>query len=607
MSRLEPVRVLKHSVAVFALALAVDAGAARAESVTIPDRPEIVARKVVGLSARAVARSEPITLDVFGQEIVAEPTSTELTPEGRTVWLGRVREHGDSLVVLVASDDRLTGHISLDGESFAIRPLADGTQVLDRVDLTQLPDELPPIEPTRKAPTGQVVAGKSSSLPLLTASDGIDEIRLLVLYTPAAGDALVDPGSAIQLAVTLTNLALANSLVSTPIVLAGMAEIDFGTTDIWMGSELIQLTKPDDGIADEAHVLRDELEADVVMLVSDSRGACGISNLLLDLSIDSAENAFSITHHSCMGSAYTFTHELGHTLGAGHDRQAGCVGLFPFSCGYKHEGFLDLWRTVMAYPCNGVTCPRILNFSNPDVTYLRDPTGVSGDSSVATDNAKTIAIAVPTVASFRGPSIVPLDVTATENLFDGVRVDWTPPEIPAAAYRVQRFDRWTDKAPSKIWSVGGPPFFDESIESNGERFYRVSAFTLGLVQGPASSLVRGFRPSDTCGNGEIDDGTVEQCDGGSCCNDQCLIEPAAVCGRPVTGMSDSTCSIDVPSSADCLFIFKVAAALDRCEPACLCDVNAATSPGITPTDALLCLSAAVGDPAPLHCACPASE
>jgi hypothetical protein len=601
------VRALGYFFALFALALAAEAGIARAESVTILDRPEIVARQVGGVNPRALALSQPIALDLFGEEIVAEPTSIELTPEGRTVWTGRVRDVASSLVVLVASDERVTGHLALDGESYAIRPLSDGTQVIDRVDITQLPDELPPIEPTRKAPTGQVVTGKSPSVPPLTASDGIDEIRLLALYTPAAGDALVDPGSAIQLAVTLTNLALANSLVSTPIVLAGMAEMDFGTTDIWMGSELIQLTKPDDGIADEAHVLRDELAADVVMLVSDSRGACGISNLLLDLSIDSAENAFSITHHSCMGANYTFTHELGHTLGAGHDRQAGCVGLFPSSCGYKHEGFLDLWRTVMAYPCNGATCPRILNFSNPHVSYLGDPTGIGGDSSVATDNAGTIAIAVPTVASFRGPSLVPLNVTATEDLFDGVRVDWVPPAVPAAAYRVQRFDAWTDKAPSRVWSVGAPPFFDDTIESNGERFYRVSAFTMGLVQGPASSLVRGFRASDTCGNGDVDDGTEEQCDGGSCCDDECLIEPAAICGRPVTGMTDSTCSLRMPSSADCLFIFNAAAGLDRCEPACLCDVNAATSPGVTPTDALLCLSAAVGDPAPLHCTCPASE
>jgi hypothetical protein len=588
-----------------ALALATDT--VWAESAAIPDSPEIVARQIVSVSARAVARSEPITLDLFGDEVVAEPTSTQQTPEGRTVWVGRVRDCADSLVVLVASDDRLTGHVVRNGQSYSIRPLADGTQVLDRVDVAQLPDELAPIEPPRKAPTQHVMTGKSPSFPSVTASDGIDAIRLLALYTPAAGAALVDPGSAIQLAVTLTNLALSNSLVSTPIELAGMAEIDFGTTDLWMGSQLIQLAKTDDGIADEVHVLRDELEADVVMLVSDSRGACGISNLLLDLSIDAAENAFSITHHSCMGAAYTFTHEFGHTLGAGHDRQAGCVGLFPSSCGYKHEGFADLWRTVMSYPCNGVVCPRILNFSSPDVTYLGDPTGIAGDASVATDNAKTIAIAVPTVASFRGASIVPLNVTATENLFDGVRVGWTPPAVPAAAYRVQRFDRWTDKAPNRIWSIGGPPFFDETIESNDEQFYRVAAFTMGLVQGPASLLVRGFRPSDTCGNGVVDDATDEQCDGGGCCDDECLIEPAAVCGRPVTGMLDSTCSSGIPSSADCLFIFNASVGLERCEPACLCDVNAPTSPGVTPTDAMLCLAAAVGDPVPLQCACPASE
>ena len=580
-------------------------------SSAVPDRPEITERRIVGVSPDALAESQPVSLDLFGTELVAEPSRIETTADGKTIWLGRVRDRADSLVAFVASGGRVTGHVAVDGETYAIRPLADGTHALDRVDVSELPDELPPVEPKRKEPGPCPDApGEPSEpgAPSVAAADGIDTIRLLVVYTPGADDALVDAESSIQLAVTLTNVAFTNSLVATPVELAGTAEVDFATSDLWMGSQLVQMTSPDDGIADEIHALRDDLEADVVMLVSDARGACGISNLLLDLSIDSAADAFSITHHSCMGAGYTFTHELGHALGAGHERQAGCVGLFPYSCGYRREGPVNFWRTVMAYPCAGTTCPRILHFSSPDVFYLGEPTGIGGDPSVATDNAKTLALAAPTVASFRGPSLVPRDVRASENLLEGVRVSWTAPVLPAAAYRVQRFERWSDEAPSAEWTVGSSPFLDDTIAPNGERYYRVAAFTSSLVQGPASSLVRGFRRSASCGNGRPDAASGEQCDGGSCCDGDCLIRPDAICGRPVTGPLDATCSSSVPTAADCLRIFNASAGLEPCEPACICDVNGdSNARGITPTDALACLAAAVGGDVALECSCTEPE
>jgi len=338
------------------------------------------------------------------------------------------------------------------------------------------------------------------------------------------------------------------------------------------------------------------------MLVSEARGACGISNLLLDLSIDSAANAFTVTHFSCMNAGFTFSHELGHAFGAGHDRVAGCVGLFPDSCGYRHESDVASWRTLMAYPCAGTGCPRILYFSSPDVRYQGEQTGVGGEPDVATDNATTISLSAPTVASFRGPSLVPRNVVATADRTDGVLVSWTAPQLPVAAYRVQRFDRWSDDKPGAVWSARTSPFLDDTAEVNREYYYRVAPFTMDLIQGPASSLVHGFRRNSTCGNGEVDP-NGEQCDGGSCCNDLCLIEPESICGRPVTGPADSTCSLSVPSALDCLRIFNASTGLEACDRPCVCDVNASTGPGITPTDALICLGAAVGDGATFDCSC----
>lgn len=583
------------------IALPFAADVARADAQALPEHPEVSRREIVSLTPGALGTAAPVAIDLFGEEIVVEPTSTETTHAGQGVWVGSVRDRAGSLAVFVTSGARVTGYLELDGKTFELHPRADGSHELDEVDLSKLPDELPPLEPRRRPPADDCGASRTPSSPRATADDGIDVVRVLVVYTAAAAAELVDPASAIQLAMTLTNIAFANSQVRAAVELAGTSEVSFDESEAWMGTQLVQLTQPDDGVLDEVHTLRDELDADVVMLVSESRGACGISNLLLDRSIDAAADAFSITHFSCMNAGYTFTHELGHTLGAGHDRAAGCTGLFPYSCGYRNEGVTG-WRTLMAYPCAGIGCPRILNFSNPEVSFLGEPTGLSGDSSVATDNARTITLAAPTVASFRGASLVPLGVAATHDLSDAVRVDWFAPALPVDGYQVERFDRWSDRAASKTWSVSSSSFSDDTAELGVEYYYRVAAYTPDRVQGPASSLVRGLRRSADCGDGDVDS-NGEQCDGGTCCSDDCLIEPAAICGRPVTGWLDATCGGGDPTAVDCLFIFNSAAGLERCEPACLCDVNTTTQPGITATDALVCLGAVVGGHAALDCSC----
>ena len=567
------------------------------------ERPEISRRETVAVSPGVLATSEPVALDLFGRAVVLEPTETKVGSGGRSIWLGRVRDDVDSVAAFVTSGERVTGYIRVGGASYELHPQADGSHALEEVDVSQLPDELLPVVPERSPPSVQPRASLDTDN-VQAADDDADpgDVRLLVVYTPGAAAELVDPESAIELAVALTSDAFENSHITASIELAGMAEMDFGSSDLWVGTQLTQLTSPDDGIADEVHALRDELEADLVMLVTDARGACGVSNLLLDLSIDSAVNAFSVTHFSCMSAGFTFSHELGHAFGAGHDREAGCVGLFPYSCGYRRDDQDDPWRTLMAYPCAGTGCPRILYFSSPDVSYRGVPTGVGGPPDVATDNAKTISLAAPTVASFRGQSVVPRNVSATSDRLDGVMISWSAPPLPIVAYRIERFDHWRDDDPSAAWSTLAPPFMDDSAEINREYYYRVAPFTFGLVQGPASSLVRGFRRSSTCGDGTVD-ANGEQCDGGRCCDDECLIEPETICGRPVTGPVDATCTSTAPNAADCLRIFWASTGLATCERPCLCDVNVDTSPGITPTDALACLGAAVGNDVSLTCSC----
>jgi len=70
-----------------------------------------------------------------------------------------------------------------------------------------------------------------------------------------------------------------------------------------------------------------------------------------------------------------------------------------------------------------------------------------------------------------------------------------------------------------------------------------------------------------------------------------------LCGQPVsTGAT--------PTASDCLFILKSAVGSTICDPECVCDTNG--TGGVTASDALRCLSKAVGLDVALDCPCGAT-
>lgn len=127
---------------------------------------------------------------------------------------------------------------------------------------------------------------------------------------------------------------------------------------------------------------RDQLGADLVTLVvptaTDSCGLAWIAG-------SGADYGFSVTAASCM-SNFTLTHEIGHNLGANHNPEATSSNL-PYA--YSHGKIVPgKVRSVMSYPCP-VACPRVLQFSNPDVNFLSELFIPSGDTTQR-DNARSI-------------------------------------------------------------------------------------------------------------------------------------------------------------------------------------------------------------------------
>jgi peptidyl-Asp metalloendopeptidase len=132
-----------------------------------------------------------------------------------------------------------------------------------------------------------------------------------------------------------------------------------------------------DGYMDEIHQLRDQYQADVAVLIVDDADGCGLATRV---GADE-DDAFAVVHHTCAKTNFSLVHEIGHLIGASHER------------GYVHG---NEWRDIMSYKANCGGCPRLPVWSNPEVLIGGAPAGSAGH-----DNARVIAQNVLRVASFR--------------------------------------------------------------------------------------------------------------------------------------------------------------------------------------------------------------
>jgi len=117
------------------------------------------------------------------------------------------------------------------------------------------------------------------------------------------------------------------------------------------------------------------------------------------------------------GIVDTFTHELGHTLGAEHDPFNSSVGSTPglasftYSFGYPKPGTGGAigFETIMSQQLDPAHYYRLLQFSNPNVTYKGIPTGdLIASTTVASHyNALTLTNLAPFTAAFRSrPNLI---------------------------------------------------------------------------------------------------------------------------------------------------------------------------------------------------------
>ncbi len=262
--------------------------------------------------------------------------------------------------------------------------------------------ELPATEPAPQSDVATTTAPNTVTTAAVTTTNTI--VDLLVVYTSTArvkqgGTAAMN--ALVAMGVDLANQAYINSRIAMQLRLVRAAEVAY-TESGNISTDLSRLQNKADGFMDTVHQLRDQYKADLVALIVDNGGSfCGIAYVMANGPRASfAGYAFSVTARDCV-SNNTLTHEMGHNMGDAHDRATGGTGVFPYSYGYRDP--VGKFRTITAYPCPNVSCPRVKYFSNPRILINGRPAGIdyAVNPTNAADNSRSMNEARNVIAAWR--------------------------------------------------------------------------------------------------------------------------------------------------------------------------------------------------------------
>lgn len=318
-------------------------------------------------------------------------------------------EHG--YVVTAITGDIISANVNTDaGVYYQLRHVEGSLHVVEELNIQPqfAPDDNVAVSAADPLPRKELDR-LASSVTRNAVGDVV--VDVLVAYTANARDAAGGTAAIenkIQLAVGGVNQVYANSNVGIQLRLVRMMLVNY--TEVAVNNALGALQGSTDGNMDEIHAARDAYGADLVSLWINGSGASGsavgIANTMTSLTTAFDTAAFSVVEQT-WGPApgYTFAHELGHNMGAQHER-AGSVnnGLFPYSRAYQATNVVPSFTTVM-FSTNCGSCNRVPYYSNPNVFYNGAATGVGSTEAESADNALTLNTSRSVVAAFRSPRL----------------------------------------------------------------------------------------------------------------------------------------------------------------------------------------------------------
>lgn len=357
-----------------------------------------------------------VTFPLFGDVTVRLREQSRQTAAGRLLWTGGVPgAAGQRAVVTLGGgcdatpgNERLSARFMLGGDAYAVESTGPGTVRISQI--TPLTDEdetalgTPPTGPPRTVRSAMTPRAAT----ICTGGKGVVLIDLLMGYTPkavaeAGGESQVK--AQITQAVSLANEAFAVSGTKARLRVVRTTPVSVpAATDDVTSTFIKAIADPKDNIADDLHVQRDTYGADLVSVISSGKAAGGLGYSPKDPSASTSNYGFSLVAFSAL-SHFSLGHEIGHNLGASHDRTtqpvqpppAGANGYFPQT---------GNWSSLMAYEsgCRKATkgrCDRINHFSNARATYRGEALGVPLGKPGESDTATVFNTTAKAVAAYR--------------------------------------------------------------------------------------------------------------------------------------------------------------------------------------------------------------
>ena len=343
--------------------------------------------------------------------VTAKRTGVSKTEDGY-IWRGVIEGTDEPVTLLWWPGGRLAGNFSHDGHMYVIKSLGGNMHGM----LELAPDKMPPehgpadkkmmrkmkmrSDPlVHQGEAAMMEPGAPHDAPVLLPerrekkAEGPKDatINLIVAYTNKAASHYDDiEKDLLDVAIAEANQSFRDSGIdNVRVKLAHAYETDYAEKGSHF-DHVYRFRNKGDGYMDEVHDLRDKSGADVAVLVVDDPMGCGLS---IRVGADAAD-AFTAVNQECAATMHSLAHEIGHLIGARHDRALDDTPQpFPYGHGFVNG---KAWRTIMSYKdsCDG--CPRRPVWSGPEVKVDGVP---AGDAD--TDNAKVIREGAARVAGFR--------------------------------------------------------------------------------------------------------------------------------------------------------------------------------------------------------------
>jgi hypothetical protein len=221
----------------------------------------------------------------------------------------------------------------------------------------------------------------------------------MVLYTPAAeveagGQAAIT--AQVQQGIAQTNLAFANSRVHATLRCVDLEEVQYAESGS-LQTDLDSL-RAGEGAFSGVAGLRAEYGADLVSLwtaaTADASGEAGLAFQPQDLSQPDPTQGYSVVEEKWADDNYVFAHEIGHNLGAGHDRSDPSPRAIPYAYGQTMTVDVQAVGDIMS---DGVRVPY---FSNPAVKLDGVATGSPDNSRDPADNARVMNQFAPVISGY---------------------------------------------------------------------------------------------------------------------------------------------------------------------------------------------------------------